>query len=68
MKDWNLNFDQLTAEIELLSVEELSLAKQLAKVLNNSQLSAYEKNKALCIVDKVLYHKTLGKSQAKLFK
>ncbi|MDF8367233.1 hypothetical protein G9406_06540 [Weissella paramesenteroides] len=68
MEKWNLNFDQLTAEIELLSAEELNLAKQLAEVLNTSQLSAYEKNRALCVVDKVLYHKTLGKSQTELLK
>lgn len=68
MEKWNLNFDQLTAEIKSLSAEELNLAKQLAEVLNTSQLSAYEKNKALCVVDKVLYHRTLGKSQAELLK
>lgn len=68
MEEWNLDFDVLVGQIKLLSDEELDLAKKLSKVLNTSQLSAYEKNKALCVVDKVLYHKTLGKSQAELLK
>lgn len=66
MEEWNLDFDVLVGQIKLLSNEELDLAKKLSKILNASELSAYEKNKALCVVDKVLYHTTLGKSQAEL--
>ncbi|MCM0599190.1 hypothetical protein [Periweissella fabalis] len=57
---WDLDFEGLVAEINDLTSEELALAKEISKVLDKNELSAYEKNKALCVADKVLYHKALG--------
>lgn len=66
MNPWNLDFDLLMIEVGELTDEELSLAKKISDVLNQSKLSAYEKNRALCVTDKVLYHKALGKLQTEL--